>query len=273
MSDFKNLIYLSINPYPTGLDFLDDSCVTDEEFYFPNMCHVCRCFGEKSPNLKRCSACGLISYCSKEHQLKNWPSHKQFCKAITQLKKKLNVDNIFYKLKQQVRKYRIQNSLSLDVNDTRREGLIEYQVQNFIFPIIRLIGRKLTKAEYEIIRCPRVCAICYETKQNILVNCKKCPQASFCMKHLNSTSSHDAECVKILHCYYKSSNKKINDAFSTLSIPIENMSISHYPKVKELPTTIVEFLETRLKDDLMEMDKFTRTTFTEELKSIDLIHH
>jgi len=32
-------------------------------------------------HFKRCSACKLVVYCSKEHQLEAWPSHKAACKA------------------------------------------------------------------------------------------------------------------------------------------------------------------------------------------------
>ena len=32
-------------------------------------------------HFKRCSACRTVVYCSKEHQLEDWPSHKKACKA------------------------------------------------------------------------------------------------------------------------------------------------------------------------------------------------
>jgi len=32
-------------------------------------------------HFKRCSACRTVVYCSKEHQLEDWPAHKAACKA------------------------------------------------------------------------------------------------------------------------------------------------------------------------------------------------
>jgi hypothetical protein len=40
-------------------------------------CEICK----KNKNLKACSACGDVFYCSAEHQKENWKSHKGNCKA------------------------------------------------------------------------------------------------------------------------------------------------------------------------------------------------
>ncbi|KAI0076491.1 hypothetical protein K474DRAFT_1662846 [Panus rudis PR-1116 ss-1] len=36
----------------------------------------------KYTNLQACSACHTIQYCSKEHQVADWPKHKEQCKSI-----------------------------------------------------------------------------------------------------------------------------------------------------------------------------------------------
>lgn len=67
-------------------------------YYYANMCHVCHFFGENT-SLKRCGACQLISYCGQEHQKKDWPQHRDFCKAVSEVKKDLKHDSIFTSLK------------------------------------------------------------------------------------------------------------------------------------------------------------------------------
>ena len=37
-------------------------------------------------HFKRCSACQAVVYCSKEHQLEDWPTHKKECKAACKAK-------------------------------------------------------------------------------------------------------------------------------------------------------------------------------------------
>jgi hypothetical protein len=36
--------------------------------------------------LKLCGGCGLIAFCSREHQMENWPSHRQECKRASKSK-------------------------------------------------------------------------------------------------------------------------------------------------------------------------------------------
>lgn len=47
-------------------------------------CAIC----EVTVALRLCSACQSIAFCSSEHQLQNWPTHKAECKRIQKLKKK-----------------------------------------------------------------------------------------------------------------------------------------------------------------------------------------
>lgn len=44
---------------------------------------------ESTVKLYRCSACRLVSYCSKECQLKHWPKHKEMCGKCTQEMKRM----------------------------------------------------------------------------------------------------------------------------------------------------------------------------------------
>jgi hypothetical protein len=51
------------------------------------MCHVRFCFSSSEKDLKLCSRCKIISYCSRECQLKDWPDHKKHCKVLAELRK------------------------------------------------------------------------------------------------------------------------------------------------------------------------------------------
>ena len=37
--------------------------------------------GAREAHFKKCSACGQVVYCSKQHQTEHWPAHKAACKA------------------------------------------------------------------------------------------------------------------------------------------------------------------------------------------------
>jgi hypothetical protein len=50
------------------------------------MCHVNTCFASRK-DLKLCSRCKIVSYCSRECQMKDWPDHKKHCKVLAELRK------------------------------------------------------------------------------------------------------------------------------------------------------------------------------------------
>jgi hypothetical protein len=44
-------------------------------------CKICG----KEGNLLRCSRCKLVKYCTKEHQLSDWPEHKLECARMAKI--------------------------------------------------------------------------------------------------------------------------------------------------------------------------------------------
>lgn len=50
-------------------------------------CHRQWCFDYKQEDLKMCSRCKVVSYCSRECQVKDWPAHKKMCKQLASLRK------------------------------------------------------------------------------------------------------------------------------------------------------------------------------------------
>jgi hypothetical protein len=49
------------------------------------MCHARGC--RSGADLKLCSRCKIVSYCSRECQMKDWPDHKKHCKVLAELRK------------------------------------------------------------------------------------------------------------------------------------------------------------------------------------------
>lgn len=240
-----------------SLDF--SSLLTGNKFYFPNMCNVCHCFGEEVAKLKRCGACGMISYCGEIHQKQDWSTHKPFCKVLCQIKKERNVNNLFESMKSIVEK----------IKNTCNDQAVNYEIiqENILaiqYPLkeraVQLLGRNLTNQEFQMIRFPRVCAICYESKQEILVNCKKCPQATFCKEHLNDPN-HKSECLKIISCFKVMSNDDVTPPPSVIE-PI--LKATYQEKAEKLPSTMLDVIEKYLAKNL---EKFGDFNITVNLRS------
>ncbi|XP_022097362.1 egl nine homolog 1-like [Acanthaster planci] len=52
----------------------------------------CACC-KSTENLKRCSKCKSVFYCSREHQLQDWKKHKRYCKKISSQESTCMVDD------------------------------------------------------------------------------------------------------------------------------------------------------------------------------------
>ncbi|CAG7728844.1 unnamed protein product [Allacma fusca] len=57
--------------------------------YVASACHVCKAVNdpESGIRLSACAGCRMVKYCSKGHQVDDWPSHKQICNAIRKILK------------------------------------------------------------------------------------------------------------------------------------------------------------------------------------------
>ena len=49
-------------------------------------CHR-RSDAQVASSMKTCSKCGIVSYCSKQAQVKDWPRHKEVCYGFSPFKK------------------------------------------------------------------------------------------------------------------------------------------------------------------------------------------
>lgn len=53
-------------------------------------CRICQATG----NLKACGSCTQAWYCSKEHQVQDWKTHKPECKSLASKMLKIDEDKI-----------------------------------------------------------------------------------------------------------------------------------------------------------------------------------
>lgn len=67
--------------------------IVSDLYFNPNVCHICK---STFKNIKKCSGCKMISYCSKEHQKLHWSSHKALCICLQGVKNQLG--NYYYDL-------------------------------------------------------------------------------------------------------------------------------------------------------------------------------
>lgn len=214
-----------------------------ELIFFPNMCHVCRAFGEKAVNLKICTDCEMVSYCSEKHQTEDRPNHKEFCRAIRETKKKLELNEEYQLLKKTVEKN------SLLTLETQEEKVNYCKSTLGLYTILKnsltkILGREINKAEQQILKFPKVCEVCFESNAQLLTNCKKCPQSSFCEIHLKDPR-HEKNCSKFVHCL-KAANVK-PEIFLTISNEIKCLK-AYNPETKNVPNSMKEFIESLLSN-------------------------
>ncbi|KAJ7085971.1 hypothetical protein C8R43DRAFT_1051400 [Mycena crocata] len=50
-------------------------------------CYKCHAQPSDSVTLQKCSSCRLVSYCNSACQLESWPTHKLFCRVMTEFEK------------------------------------------------------------------------------------------------------------------------------------------------------------------------------------------
>lgn len=106
--------------------------------------------------------------------------------------------------------------------------------------IAQVLKRQFKPHEIQMINHPRVCAVCFESKPELLTKCKKCPQASFCKEHLND-SSHKEVCLELLAAF---AIEDKGNQIQEMTGDIKEVKIAHQMKPVNLPSTIKKFIDT-----------------------------
>ncbi|XP_043466970.1 putative protein MSS51 homolog, mitochondrial [Leptopilina heterotoma] len=228
------------NSMESILKSTEDQMNEETTYYYPNMCHICRCYGE-NVDLKRCSACNMISYCGKEHQKQDWPNHKQFCRVLCEIKKERKVDNLFQSLKVKTEEER--KTVFKELEDDGKDGKGDMLINQLLAKATTLMKRKLKFRESHMLQFPRICTICFESRHELLVNCKKCPQITFCKEHLLNNPAHEEQCRKFI----------LNSIFKPMSVMKKAAAVKLCAQIKmeKLPSSMMEFIETFITKNLI----------------------
>lgn len=141
--------------------------------YYHFACFICL----ETKNVKQCAHCKIISYCSKEHQIEDWPYHKDLCKAIRRTNEKMPKKEKMSFV--EWRDYRLKLKVSWEAS----------------------MKRPLAPYEDTIWMFPRACVICYTT--NNLKNCSNCQCVSYCSEdhRKKGEDKHILQCESYRNCF------------------------------------------------------------------------
>lgn len=145
--------------------------------FLPNKCGIC----DEVNDLKKCTRCNLISYCGGEHQRQHLKDHKRICKVLAEILQESKLSHIF------------ENSHGID----HQKWILTRELT--VRKVNQRLGRNLDDDEKAMIRMPRSCLVCHETRNSELTNCSFCPFASFCKNHRDD-NQHDKYCSLMRIC-------------------------------------------------------------------------
>lgn len=147
-------------------------------FYF-SLCHLCK---EPKSELKKCASCRSIYYCSREHQLEDWPNHKQLCKVMAKTNKVL----------------------------TYQPGCSPKDFNQFKFSHVVLwkneLDREFDTFENQMWMFPKVCQICYLSDADII--CPDCLSVAYCNEthQEHDKEEHSKFCKELKLCMFIDKN-------------------------------------------------------------------
>lgn len=155
--------------------------------YYSNICHVCFNHNRES-HTKICTGCKLVSYCCKQHQLEDWPAHKEFCKLISNELKITGTTNIFDAV------IKVESSSNgLITLGERRKLVLRF--------VMEKMKNNFPPSQTEMILFSKHCEICGLTDPSALTACVNCPHANFCHQH-NNDSEHQKICFFYTLCSF-----------------------------------------------------------------------
>ncbi|XP_032677168.1 uncharacterized protein LOC116846885 [Odontomachus brunneus] len=144
-------------------------CFKDyNKFFHPNACHVCKTTIQR--NLKSCSKCHMIAYCSEDHKMLHRPQHREICKTIRRISKRRN----FWFTR----------------GMTSKEWLI-FKKEN-LRRTKEDLRRKLEPYEEQMFMFAKSCLICHQ-QTNLVTICEECCYVNSCIDHNLTNVEHNCE--------------------------------------------------------------------------------
>jgi len=161
-------------------DYDEDDPILAAPHYYFGVCGQCQNPGD----LKRCSRCHLISYCSFSCQKSHWKSHKSMCKYFAKLKAGGKLENFF----------------SGHLGESRKEWN-QFRM-NAVNASMLILSRKLNIYEQAMFLFPRVCRKtgCFSPVASCasgeMLECSDCLCVVWCSDQCRGevSDSHEAMC-------------------------------------------------------------------------------
>ncbi|KAG8238204.1 hypothetical protein J437_LFUL018087 [Ladona fulva] len=157
-----------------GLSLLHtEGRVPARPIFMANTCHICKLTHGGSTRLQTCSACRLITYCSKEHQKKHWKEHKSICKVVQNMVRQRGLTDLF------------SNAHKItDADEWRKfRCILLTEAENYL-------DRALLPYEREMFLYPRTCGKCHRSDPEKLKVCKLCHYINFCCNEHIASGHH-----------------------------------------------------------------------------------
>lgn len=194
---------------------MEDFIEEDVRFNFiPGRCNVCVLqhrlpfFDEHMPlELRTCSGCRLIAYCSVEHQSQDRAAHREFCKAVGDILRSDSLQHL------------------ADINGPIRDAASLQQFQSAcsraMWRVAIGLGRSLEMHEMCMISYPRICSICYSYDLGALQPCPDCKTTYFC-RAVDGSMKHTADEMEAVHSASECEQLRI---FSHMIIVVQDGTI------------------------------------------------
>lgn len=158
-------------------DYHWDGDVNYNNFFSPNICHVCK--STNNNNLILCNNCCMISYCNEGHRNQHYKQHQQFCAYITQ-----------YLRDNGGTQWRYRRSEMPEWIESRRK---------FLRVVTQQLPRSLQSYEMQMIIFAKSCHICHQ--QIDLYTCEICYSDNYCVNHtLDFINDHASKCQELRLC-------------------------------------------------------------------------
>ena len=203
-----NLIMTSFSYNETGLE--EPILITYPKQYF--ITDTCtQCFKPR-PDLKACSNCHLVFYCSKKCQKEDHTNHKPLCNALLQIN--------------------YPNKSKLYDNIKARLELGEPWV-NIISQTLHDLTQKLgtlTRMHYKIITLQKACEICRESHPALLKPCTTCYTVFYCNKnHQKEDSGRHRDLCSTFRLSTKCDLYQAQAATRHNTLPFTELSFLDFP--------------------------------------------
>lgn len=138
------------------------------KFFHPNACHVCKTTIQR--NLKSCSKCHMIMYCSEDHEMLHQSQHQEICEAIERISKKRNF-------------WCTRGMTSEEWVISKKENVRRAKQE---------LRRKLEPYEEQMFMFAKSCLICRQ-QTNLVTICEECCYINSCTDHSLIGVEHNCE--------------------------------------------------------------------------------